>query len=380
MTATPDAVFQSIPEKKCDPLAFYSIAPRDSRIAIYGAGKAGELFHDFIRRFRSDIRVTCYIDSFREGSKDGLPVLKVDRLPQDRDFDYIVICSAMYREIEGILKFFGEHRHIVVSQKPKYSSRYFARNKEHFDSVAKMLHSDADRSLYQLLLDYSRSVELMLSRPDAFVEKLKGIKNDNWYLDFINADAVGVVVDAGAYDGDTARHFLKNFRNLNAMHCFDISFSKEEFFKMNAPLLGDGRVHFHEQGLSDKKEVQHIIENSYQSHAAGISISRDAVHNREVPCTSLDIFAREQGIMRVDYIKMDIEGAELEALHGCREVIRRSRPQLAICIYHEFDDMWSVPLYLKSLCDDYVFRLSHYSPYLTETVIFAVPRELYQGE
>jgi len=214
MSLTSDAAFQSIPERKCDPLTFYTIAPKNARIAIYGAGKAGELLLAFIRKFRKDISVLYYLDSFQSGTKDGLPVVKVDSPREHGDIDFIVICSAMYREIEGILKFFGEIRYVVVSQKPKYSSRYYARNRENFEGARDMLHAESDRNLYKLLLDYSRDHELMLSHPDTFVEKLQAFDNGLWYLDHVNTDVVRTAVDGGAFNGDTAEHFLKHFKNL----------------------------------------------------------------------------------------------------------------------------------------------------------------------
>jgi FkbM family methyltransferase len=75
---------------------------------------------------------------------------------------------------------------------------------------------------------------------------------------------------------------------------------------------------------------------------------------------------------KVTFIKMDIEGAELEALKGCRHIIEKCRPKLAICIYHKPEDMYEIPLYIKSLVPEYRFYVRAYSNREIETVLYAV--------
>lgn len=77
-----------------------------------------------------------------------------------------------------------------------------------------------------------------------------------------------------------------------------------------------------------------------------------------------------------DFIKMDIEGAEMSALQGGIKTIQQCRPQLAISIYHSDSDFINIPLYLNEHLKDYFFRLGHYSPRMSETVLYAIPKEL----
>jgi hypothetical protein len=50
------------------------------------------------------------------------------------------------------------------------------------------------------------------------------------------------------------------------------------------------------------------------------------------------------------FIKMDIEGSEIDALWGAREMLKKHRPQLAISIYHRPAHLWQVPLLIDELC------------------------------
>ena len=74
----------------------------------------------------------------------------------------------------------------------------------------------------------------------------------------------------------------------------------------------------------------------------------------------------------VSFIKMDIEGAEIAALKGAAELIRRRRPDLAICTYHSISDLYEVPLYIHSLVPEYRLYLRHHTPVHYETVCYAV--------
>jgi len=72
------------------------------------------------------------------------------------------------------------------------------------------------------------------------------------------------------------------------------------------------------------------------------------------------------------YIKMDIEGAELDALIGAEEIIKRCKPKLAVCVYHNPEHFWQIPFYIKRLAPEYRIYLRHHSLDITETVCYAV--------
>jgi FkbM family methyltransferase len=95
---------------------------------------------------------------------------------------------------------------------------------------------------------------------------------------------------------------------------------------------------------------------------------------KPVPVITLDRLVERERLEKVDYIKLDIEGAERRALLGMEHTIRYFRPKLAICVYHLFDDIIAIPRLVKELCPDYVLYLDHKSDTLSETVLFALPR------
>lgn len=89
----------------------------------------------------------------------------------------------------------------------------------------------------------------------------------------------------------------------------------------------------------------------------------------KIDVVSLDGFIKD----KITFIKMDIEGAELEALKGCSDIIKQYKPKLAICVYHKKEDIIEIPRYIKELVPEYKLYLRHYSNYETDTVLYALP-------
>ena len=130
----------------------------------------------------------------------------------------------------------------------------------------------------------------------------------------------------------------------------------------------------HTAGLAEKRgqaafaslrDSSHICADQWADGAAG--------GEGTVRCelVSIDEVVREEGLPRVDCIKLDVEGAELAALRGAADTIRRFRPRLIICLYHQPEDLFTLPLYVKSLVPDYRLEVAHASCGFTDTILYA---------
>jgi FkbM family methyltransferase len=105
---------------------------------------------------------------------------------------------------------------------------------------------------------------------------------------------------------------------------------------------------------------------------ARVARSRDATA-AGVSTRCMDDLVAERGLDRVDFIKLDIEGAGLQALRGAERALRRFRPAIAVCLYHRLDDFVTIPAYLRELALGYEFHLDHFWVHEAETVLFARP-------
>ena len=90
-----------------------------------------------------------------------------------------------------------------------------------------------------------------------------------------------------------------------------------------------------------------------------------------VETLSIDDLVETKAIAHVDFIKMDIEGSELQALRGAIKTIKRDQPEMAICIYHKIMDFVEIPEFILSLNVGYRLFIRHYTIYEEETVLYA---------
>jgi hypothetical protein len=91
-----------------------------------------------------------------------------------------------------------------------------------------------------------------------------------------------------------------------------------------------------------------------------------------VETITLDDFVKRNGLPKVDFLKMDIEGAEFAALNGAANTIRLHRPKLAISLYHSLEDFIRIPLLIKRIVPEYRLYIGHHTVHAEETVLYAV--------
>ena len=157
-----------------------------------------------------------------------------------------------------------------------------------------------------------------------------------------------IVVDGGAYDGDTYREFLLQGIDYKKYVAFEPDDKNYVILKEN--LENDNKVELFKCGLWSKKE-------SLYFKAFGSMSSRIVESNGSSDL--LKVMDVDSVVPDATFIKMDIEGSEYEALKGAKNTIIRNKPKLAICCYHRIEDIWRIPLYIKEICPEYhiFFRL-----------------------
>lgn len=191
-------------------------------------------------------------------------------------------------------------------------------------------------------------------------------------------------VDAGCFDGETSMEFARWCENnYSKIYAFEPDPVNYERAGQRLRQSGLHDVELLEAGLSDgnaetdfyamSDQDARILPTSESTEELRRYITGRIVEDerrqkvRKVRTVSLD---KVVGDEKVGFIKMDIEGAELSALHGAAHIIVRDRPLLAISVYHKAGDMPEIMDYCKQLVPDYRFWLRQYHA-LYETVLYA---------
>lgn len=191
------------------------------------------------------------------------------------------------------------------------------------------------------------------------------------YKNRIMATQGDVVLDCGVCYGDTALYFAHLVGDNGHVIGFEFIPSNfnaiRENFKMNSAI--SKRIKMVEHPLWDKSGIKTF----YKDLGPASSVKFKEFEGYEGVCetTTIDETIRDLGIEKVDFIKMDIEGAEPFALEGAKETIFKYKPKLAIASYHGMDDFVNIPLWIDSLNLGYKIYLGHPTIHWEETIIFA---------
>lgn len=183
--------------------------------------------------------------------------------------------------------------------------------------------------------------------------------------DIIKRSVGGVFIDGGCLDLNDTERFIERNPKFDKVYAFEPSVQNYERCVKHKKehLECDNKIEIIKKGLWSEEKQLYFKDNGGKS-----CISSKGAEVIEV--TSIDAFMETKEI--VTFIKMDIEGSELEALKGAKETIMRDKPNLAICIYHKNEDIVEIPQYILELNPDYKLYIRHYSCYNTETVLYAI--------
>lgn len=180
-----------------------------------------------------------------------------------------------------------------------------------------------------------------------------------------------VLVDGGCFDGANSKQFLEWTEGKGYSYCFE---PDEKNILAIQKKLEPFRGKFEIIPNALWSERQQMSLNAKGNFASSL-LTEEEGSDKLSKAITIETASVDEclGDKRITFIKMDIEGAELQALKGCRKVIKSQKPRLAISVYHRLEDIWKIPELILSYYPEYKFYLRHYSFADYDTVLYAIP-------
>lgn len=352
-------------------------------ILLYGAGNIGRKLYMCLKQ--NQIKVVGFIDRNETLNQSDyeIPVYQPEsnELELFKDKGYVIL-SALFslyqcRKIKSDLQTLG-FKNVYALQEVKLNSidcddfyktlfigSYQKENlidKDSFKAIQalKLFQTEKEKKFY---LEYIKAylTKNFTGFDEPFDTSLQYLAHDipqkKIYHNFI---------DCGGFDGDTLRNLIDHKVEIKKYAVFE---PQNNLCVKIANYIQQGETEFDSVlvfpcGVHSKIDKLKFSTSKNSSSAGKIDSDGDDI----IQCVAIDDVM--QGFAPT-FIKMDIEGSELEALKGAKQTIMKYHPQMAICVYHSLSDIWEIPLLIKSFYSGYKFYLRNYQVMGLETVVYA---------
>ena len=244
--------------------------PKNSKLCIYGTGETGISIKKIIELTRNDLEVVYFIDSFKSGTLENLEIIPVTDISGiEARYDFIVVASNVWSEIEDILINLNIHNYIIINYHAftKYAKLYLLKDSENFTCYVGGMHKEEyilnckkagklfkdgdDKKLFDLAVDARFSIQ---GYNNLHLQVLKDLnKLDYQYLEFVNREAVKTLIDGGMFNGDSTVKFLSCFKNISKIYGFEPLYNKFSKQPLASIINKSSKVKIENYGLWNSK-------------------------------------------------------------------------------------------------------------------------------
>lgn len=362
-------------------------------VTIYGAGyNCLELLVTLSRSGKIEkLNIQCIVDSDvkkQGGAIFGIPIVPVESL-LSLDVDSPVIITPYEHSLEignflekkgfKSLYYASPHRADQALTRRIIDEQYLSErdnwdcikreNAQKIDGVRERLHDEESVEIFDAFL---------ASRFECNHSKLEnGSLSREYYPEGVITLGSGeVFVDCGVFDGRSILDFIDHCKDYQHIYAFEPDPMQYELSKTFLNSLKIERCELSNCGVYSEKGAIEF----YSTFGGGSGIVKDQTTFSNKFTTEKIVINTETldhliygNVYRPTYIKMDIEGAELEALKGAKNILCRDLPKLAICVYHKPTDIWEIPCWVIENFPQYTLYLRQHELY-TDIVMYAVAK------
>lgn len=258
--------------------------------------------------------------------------------------------------INRLLLYNNRYKVIDKNALEKACDYFYNRDKE-IDEICSMLADDFSRIVLRSMIRYRCTGNYQDLPKNSFTTQYFG----NTFFSYKENECF---VDCGAYDGDTIIRFMRLMRKRRIKGYKTVAFEPEPVNIEKLRRISPYTICI-EKGVWDKEDTLYFKTDGMRSSLI------DGKGDMAVDVTAIDLC---EECRDATFIKMDIEGAEYNALIGAKNTILCNKPKLAICIYHSNEDMLRLIRLVKEMVPEYRIFVRQHTNALSETVMYAILR------
>ena len=249
------------------------------------------------------------------------------------------------------------------------STEILAAGDERLVNAKNLLCDDFSRQVFEQRLKMQRSAspsDKLKIQKEIYSYYVNSYFPDDIFPPLTNKE---IYIDAGTCLGNEIIDFMKLVDNKYS-HIYSFEPDEINFERLKKMFSGFDRVTVLNKGLYSESDCLEFVKRGFSdSFLVGCrNESCDADETEHVNVVALD----EIVAAPVSLIKMDIEGAEIPALIGAENLIKKYHPKLAICVYHNMSDLWKIPELIYKFSPDYRIYLRHVEMNTSGTILYAV--------
>lgn len=353
----------------------------DGSVVLFGAGRLGRLCARALRRGGVKLRAFCDSDRKLHGTAvEGVEVVGPEQAAERFGGSALFVAAIWTGAArESMMERIGFLRGLGCRFVANYAPLVWALGGDEvpfhaFDLPTRVLAHGMEIGRLAAILDDDHSQATLLA---ALRQRVRGEFDENppvadqyFPRHIVALQPDEIFVDGGAYTGDTLQIFLERSEaKFDEYHAFEPDLANLEQLRARVLALPEpvrAKVRIHECALHSRSEELGF------SGDAGLSSRVEPSGRRRVWGRALDEALAGR---RVTFLKLDVEGAEREALLGARTALAQNQPVVAVCVYHDPADLWEIPLMLHDRLPQHRMFLRQHGYDGWETVAYAVPPE-----
>ncbi len=324
----------------------------EKAIILYGTGDGADKIIDALHRFGREPDDYFASDGFVRGqSFHGKRVLSLSEIEQKYD-NFLILQSfgTCLPDVMSVVRSLSDRYEYYAPDVPLYGGElftyeYYLQNRSQIDSVYELLYDERSKKVYRDIIEYKLTGKLsyLKDSSDFLVDTLESIFTSDYEY----------YCDGGAYRGESSVLAGEIFPSVERIYSFE---PDPNAFKKLCTLDMKKSIRFDRYNavLSDKNEkVAFYNRKNRSSSACPLGNQRTDGKSIVIDALTLDSVICEKG---KGLIKLDVEGKELDALKGAVGLIKTG-VDLQVSLYHKSCDIFTIPLFLNSVCKDAKFYI-----------------------